>query len=61
MVPELDQDRLKVVWKHHIDPLLDEYFAGQPARRTAYQLDEMLEGEADESPGRTRRRKRVRG
>jgi hypothetical protein len=61
MVPELDQARLEVVWQHHVQPLLEEYFAGQLVRQTAYQLDQLLEGEGSGSPERTRRRARVSG
>src|SRR5262249_936052 len=32
MVPELDEARLAVLGEHHVLPLLDEYFAGQPGR-----------------------------
>jgi len=30
MVPDLDASRLRVVWEHHVGPLLKEYFAGHP-------------------------------
>jgi MoxR-like ATPase len=36
MVPDLDEGRLHVVWEHHVRPLLEEYFAGQTGRLTAY-------------------------
>ena len=39
MVPNLDEDRLRVVWEHHIWPLLEEFFAGQPHRLAGYDLD----------------------
>ena len=42
MVPDLDEERLRVVWRHHIEPLLTEYLAGQPGRLAAYQLDKLL-------------------
>ena len=45
MAPDLDEDRLRLVWQHHVRPLLDEYFAGQPGRATAYDLDQMLDGD----------------
>jgi hypothetical protein len=38
MVPDLDEARLHVVWEHHVRPLLEEYFAGQTGRLTAYDL-----------------------
>ncbi len=44
MVPGLDEERLRVVWRHHVRPLLEEYFAGQSARAAAYDLDELLTG-----------------
>ena len=37
MVPGLDEERLAVVWQHHVGPLLDELFAGQPGRAASYQ------------------------
>ena len=45
MVPDLDEGRLRVVWEHHVRPLLDEYFAGQPGRTAGYDLDRLLHGE----------------
>jgi hypothetical protein len=45
MVPDLDEDRLRVVWQHHILPLLEEAFAGHAGRLGAYSLDELLRGE----------------
>jgi hypothetical protein len=44
MVPELDPDRLEVVWAHHVRPLLEEYCNGQPAKLAAYDLDRLLHG-----------------
>jgi 5-methylcytosine-specific restriction protein B len=41
MVPGLDEGRLRMVWRHHIRPLLDEHFSGQPGRAAAY--DQLLE------------------
>jgi MoxR-like ATPase len=49
MVPELDEARLAVLWEHHVLPLLDEYFAGQPGRLAAYALDR-LPGERRKRP-----------
>jgi hypothetical protein len=45
MLPDLDEARLRVVWQHHIRPLLDEYFTGRPERAAAYDLDRLLAGE----------------
>jgi MoxR-like ATPase len=55
MVPELDEDRLRAVWEHQVEPLLDEYFAGQQGRTATFGLDEMLAEEAGE-PARRKRR-----
>jgi 5-methylcytosine-specific restriction protein B len=52
MVPGLDEGRLRMVWEHHIRPLLEEHFLGQPGRAAAYDLDRLLDGE----PRRARRR-----
>jgi hypothetical protein len=54
MVPELDGDRLRVVWHHHVGPLLQEYFAGQPERAAGYDLDALLAA----VPGASGRRQR---
>ena len=55
MVPELDEARLRMVWQHHVRPLLEEHFAGQPGRLAAYDLDGMLDGR----PRRGARRRRA--
>jgi hypothetical protein len=39
MVPDLDEDRLRMVWRHHVRPLLEEHFAGQPQRLAGYEMD----------------------
>jgi MoxR-like ATPase len=52
MVPDLDEGRLRVVWEHHVRPLLEEYFAGQPGRLEPYQLEKLLHAE----PGRGAKR-----
>jgi hypothetical protein len=54
MIPRLDPTSLRMVWRHHVVPLLEEYFAGHPARLEAYQLDRLLAG------GRRRRGKKHR-
>ncbi len=45
MAPDLDEQRLRLMWRHHVRPLLDEYFAGQPGRSAAYDLDGLLDGD----------------
>ena len=32
MVPDLDETRLRMIWQHHVRPLLEEHFAGQAAK-----------------------------
>lgn len=56
MVEDLDAARLRVVWDHHVRPLLEEYFAGQPERLAAYDLDRLIVGGAEPAgrPGRRR-------
>src|SRR5207302_1999004 len=44
MVPDLTDEKLRVVWEHHVLPQLDELFAGQPGRTAAYDLDRLLNG-----------------
>jgi hypothetical protein len=39
MVPDLDEARLRVVWRHQVQPLLEEYFTGQPQRAAGYDLE----------------------
>jgi 5-methylcytosine-specific restriction endonuclease McrBC GTP-binding regulatory subunit McrB len=55
MVPGLDDARLRMVWQHHVRPLLEEHFAGRPGRLAAYDLDALLGDE----PSRPRGRKRT--
>lgn len=45
MVPELNEDRLRIVWNHHIRPLVQEYFAGRSPPAEAYDLGQMLSGD----------------
>jgi hypothetical protein len=54
MVPELDEARLRVVWQHHVRPLLEEYFTGHPERAAAYELD-ALRGAGSRRPSGRRR------
>jgi hypothetical protein len=53
MVPGLDEAKLRVVWEHHVRPVLEEHFAGQLARLAAYDLDALL---GDTPPAGPRRR-----
>jgi hypothetical protein len=50
MAPDLDEARLRLVWQHHVRPLVDEYFAGQPGRAAAYDLDRLLHPERKRKP-----------
>lgn len=54
MVEGLDEPRLRVVWEHQVRPLLEEHFAGQPGRLSAYAL-ETLRDEARRAERRARR------
>jgi hypothetical protein len=54
MVRDLDEAWLLVVWQHHVWPLLEEYFAAQPQRTAAYELDKLLQ---DDPSSRNRRRR----
>jgi uncharacterized protein (DUF2461 family) len=54
MVPDFDEARLRVVWEHQVEPLLEEYFTGQPGKAAGYGLDDLI---ADR-PGGPARRKR---
>ena len=58
MAPNLDETRLRLMWRHHVLPLLDEYFAGQPGRAAAYDLDQMFNGDP-RRPEKKRRPARV--
>jgi hypothetical protein len=44
MVPELDEGRLRVVWEHHIQPLLVDYFSGQSDKAAQYQFHQLFSG-----------------
>jgi 5-methylcytosine-specific restriction protein B len=55
MVPDLDEGRLRTVWRHQVRPLLEEYFAGQPQRVAGYELEVLLH---DGHGGKERRRPR---
>jgi 5-methylcytosine-specific restriction protein B len=55
MVPDLDEARLRIIWQHHVRPLLEEHFAAQPGRLTGYEIDILLE----DGSQRGERRRRV--
>jgi 5-methylcytosine-specific restriction protein B len=55
MVPDLDEARLRVVWEHHVRPLLEEYFAGHTGQMAGYELDQLLHGERRRTGERRRR------
>jgi uncharacterized protein (DUF2461 family) len=42
MVPGLDRDRLRVIWDHHVRPVLEEYFAAHPQRLAGYDMDVLM-------------------
>jgi hypothetical protein len=42
MAEGLDEARLRVIWQHHVRPLLEEHFAGRPDRLASYDLDHLL-------------------
>ena len=44
MVPGLDRERLRVVWDHHVRPVLEEFFAAHPQRLAGYELDVLMRG-----------------
>jgi hypothetical protein len=61
MVPELDAERLSVVWEHHVQPLLEEYFAGHRERLAPYRLEKLLGGGPRRTTGCKRRAAAVPG
>src|SRR5262249_19208868 len=42
MVPDLTRERLRVVWDHHVRPVLEEFFAAHPQRLGGYDLDVLM-------------------
>jgi MoxR-like ATPase/uncharacterized protein (DUF2461 family) len=60
MVPDLDEARLRVVWQHHVRPLLEEYFTSKPGRTSEYDLDRLLD-ENGPHPNRRRQKARITG
>jgi hypothetical protein len=61
MVPDLDERRLRVVWEHHVQPLLAEYFAGHAERAAAYGVDDLLGNSQRRGPARQREPARASG
>lgn len=57
MAPELTEERLRMIWRHHVQPLLEEHLAARPGLWPAYELDALLE----ESPRRRRPAPSLRG
>jgi len=55
MVPELNETRLRMIWQHHVWPLLEEHLAAQPRLLAAYHLDDLLDGDTRRGNGRRRR------
>jgi 5-methylcytosine-specific restriction protein B len=41
MVPDLDEDKLRLVWAHHVLPLVQEHVAGRPERLAGYELEKL--------------------
>jgi uncharacterized protein (DUF2461 family) len=39
MAPHLDENRLRMIWDHHIGPLLLDYFSQRPERLAAYEFE----------------------
>jgi MoxR-like ATPase len=54
MVGDLDESRLHAVWLHQVRPLIDDYFAGQPGRAEAYDLERLVQSHWSE--GRRKRK-----
>jgi 5-methylcytosine-specific restriction protein B len=50
MAPDLDEDRLRVIWEHHVLPFLEEHFPGQPDRLAAYELDRLWKTRKEPMP-----------
>jgi hypothetical protein len=45
MVPQLDEEKLEMIWNHHVTPLIADYFATRPERAAHYSLDHLLSGD----------------
>jgi MoxR-like ATPase/uncharacterized protein (DUF2461 family) len=54
MVPDLDEARLRIIWQHHVRPVLEQHFAAQPARLVSYEIDKLLAGGSQRSEHRRR-------
>src|SRR5205085_7743406 len=59
MVPHLDEGRLRLIWQHHVRPLLEEHFTGQPQRLAGYEIDTLGEPGASATGGRSSGTRRV--
>src|SRR5262245_2029268 len=53
MVPDLTEERLRVIWDHHIRPVLAEYFAAHPQRLAGYDVDVLMSGRCNQSRARS--------
>jgi MoxR-like ATPase len=42
MTPHLDEARLRMIWAHHVLPLLADYFAQRPERLPAYEFERLF-------------------
>jgi MoxR-like ATPase len=56
MVPDLNEVRLRAVWEHQVEPLLTEYFAGQPECVAGFALQRLL---AEDDRPTNRRRQEI--
>jgi hypothetical protein len=61
MVPDLDDRRLRVVWEHHIVPVLEEYRKGHPERMPAYDLEDLLSDRGRRTTSRKQQKARLSG
>jgi hypothetical protein len=41
MVPALDEEKLRLIWSHHVLPLVQEQVAGRPERLAGYELERL--------------------
>lgn len=58
MVPGLDADRLRVIWQHHVLPVLTEHLAAHPERLERYALELLLD---DSERNHYKRSRKARG
>jgi hypothetical protein len=61
MVPDLDEQRLRVVWQHQVLPLVEDQFAGHPGRTQGYDLDSLMHGKRKERSRRPTQAAGARG